>query len=223
MRTRETGVSTGAPVTSTQVPSRPGISQAAWGPLHALLQQTPSTQKPLAHCAGSVHSAPAIVRHSPAAPQTAREVYSTSEPRPTQLLNVMPSSQVTGSPERQQTMHGFGSAQLLASGKSPPELSHPMGVCISHVPSGRQHGTSGAGAAETSCTPISIAITMPTRSSASMARQLPPPRQPAQARSRAGRTGGRCASVFPSFALHSGMDPDEVRTVETGLAEERAP
>src|SRR4029450_11590068 len=87
--------------------------------------------------------------HCPSLPQTAREMYCIRFGRVTQFLNVTWSSHHTGSPDRQQTMHGFGSAQLLAIGKSAPELSHSTGDKSSrHVPSGKQHGTIAAGPAQ---------------------------------------------------------------------------
>ena len=54
------------PVVDAQVPftAAPAATLQAWQsfvapPPHAVLQQTPSVQKPLAHCAAPVHAAPA--------------------------------------------------------------------------------------------------------------------------------------------------------------------
>src|SRR5579862_2231453 len=49
---------TGAPVTGEHVPTSPATLHAWHCPPHALLQQTPSTQKPDTHCFASVHAAP---------------------------------------------------------------------------------------------------------------------------------------------------------------------
>ena len=50
----------GAPATAVQLPTLPGTSQAWHCPPQAALQQTPSAQKPLAHCTLSWQVAPFI-------------------------------------------------------------------------------------------------------------------------------------------------------------------
>jgi hypothetical protein len=53
--------------TTVQVP---GVAlQTSQPPLHALPQQTPSTQKPLAHCDAALHDCPVFSRHEPLAEQ----------------------------------------------------------------------------------------------------------------------------------------------------------
>jgi hypothetical protein len=49
----------------TQMPGLPAWLQVWQGPLHAPPQQTPSTQKPLAHCALALHGWPLIERQLP--------------------------------------------------------------------------------------------------------------------------------------------------------------
>jgi hypothetical protein len=49
----------GLPATGVQVPALPSTSQASHWPVHALLQQTPSTQNPLAHAPLVPHAWPA--------------------------------------------------------------------------------------------------------------------------------------------------------------------
>jgi len=46
----------GAPLTAVQVPTLPATSQAWHWPLHAVWQQTPSTQLPFAHWLLAVHA-----------------------------------------------------------------------------------------------------------------------------------------------------------------------
>jgi hypothetical protein len=48
----------GAPGTGVQVPTDPATSQASHCPVQAALQQTPSAQKPLAHCVPAAQAAP---------------------------------------------------------------------------------------------------------------------------------------------------------------------
>jgi hypothetical protein len=48
----------GAPVAEVQVPAEPATSQASHWPPHAPSQQTPSTQKPLAHWLAAPQAAP---------------------------------------------------------------------------------------------------------------------------------------------------------------------
>jgi len=52
------GVSVGAGDTPAHVPRCPGRSQRPKSGLHAVLQQTASTQKPVAHSAGVEHAPP---------------------------------------------------------------------------------------------------------------------------------------------------------------------
>jgi len=59
-------------VTAAQVPSVPPVSAAvqAWHePVHALLQQTPSAQKPVAHWSAVVHGLPAPLRSMQTPPE----------------------------------------------------------------------------------------------------------------------------------------------------------
>ena len=58
----------GAPFTGEHVPGAVATSQASHWPEHALVQQTPSTQKPLAHVRASAHATPvaAFGAHPPA-------------------------------------------------------------------------------------------------------------------------------------------------------------
>ena len=77
--------------------------------------------------AGAVVGLGVKVTHCPSPPQAAREVNSCKFGRVTQALNVTLSSHDTGSPARQQTKHGFGAAQVSASGKSPPDSSQSTG------------------------------------------------------------------------------------------------
>jgi hypothetical protein len=59
-----------APTTAVQVPTEPATSQAwHWLP-HAVLQQTPSTQLPEAHCEPDVQAVPLIAAHLPSEPVT---------------------------------------------------------------------------------------------------------------------------------------------------------
>jgi hypothetical protein len=53
----------GAPVTAVQTPPVP--SHASHCPLHAALQQTPSAQKPVEHCAPVVQACPWLSVHAP--------------------------------------------------------------------------------------------------------------------------------------------------------------
>jgi hypothetical protein len=53
----------GAPFTAWHVPGE--TSHASHSPAHALLQQTPSTQLPEAHCAADVHATPLLATHVP--------------------------------------------------------------------------------------------------------------------------------------------------------------
>jgi hypothetical protein len=45
-------------VVGPQVPIRPACAQLTQGPVQAMLQQTPSAQKPEAHCAPALQTAP---------------------------------------------------------------------------------------------------------------------------------------------------------------------
>jgi hypothetical protein len=59
----------GAPVTAAQLPTLPATSHASHWPVHAVSQQTPSTQEPLAHWPGPPQVSPGPFRgvHTPAA------------------------------------------------------------------------------------------------------------------------------------------------------------
>ena len=58
------------PGTGVQVPREPATLQAWQAPVHALVQQTPSTQlRPEAHCAVLVHASPAIPRGAQVMPE----------------------------------------------------------------------------------------------------------------------------------------------------------
>jgi hypothetical protein len=50
----------GLPATGVHVPALPSTSHASHWPVHALLQQTPSTQKPLTHAPSAPHSSPGV-------------------------------------------------------------------------------------------------------------------------------------------------------------------
>jgi hypothetical protein len=50
----------GAPTTAVQVPTSPPTSQASHWPLQALLQHTPSTQKPEPHSAALLQVSPGV-------------------------------------------------------------------------------------------------------------------------------------------------------------------
>jgi len=52
------------PVTGEQVPAAPGTSHASHWPVHAVLQHTLSTQKPLVQSAGPVQGTPALGTHA---------------------------------------------------------------------------------------------------------------------------------------------------------------
>ena len=80
--------------------------------------------------AGAVGDLGVKVTHCPPLPQAAREVHSCKFGRFTQALSVTWSSHDVGSPDRQQTKHGFGAAQVSASAKSPPEDSQSTGDSI---------------------------------------------------------------------------------------------
>jgi hypothetical protein len=56
----------GAPITAVHTPPVP-LHDSHW-PVHALLQQTPSAQKPLVHCEDVVHAPPCGIAHVPAKP-----------------------------------------------------------------------------------------------------------------------------------------------------------
>ena len=62
----------GAPTTGVQVPELLATSQASQVPAQGALQQTPSTQLPLAQSVPTLHAAPAIFAHPPANPLTSQ-------------------------------------------------------------------------------------------------------------------------------------------------------
>lgn len=57
----------GAPLTAVQTPTRPATSQAWHWPLHALLQQIPSTQLPFTHAFDALQAPPSAIfgTHAP--------------------------------------------------------------------------------------------------------------------------------------------------------------
>ena len=57
----------GAPLTATQVPGPEDSAQASQAPAQAVLQQTPSAQKPLTHWLAAVHACPAFSLQAPVA------------------------------------------------------------------------------------------------------------------------------------------------------------
>jgi hypothetical protein len=75
------GRPTGAPTTGVQAPARPARLHASHWPPQAPSQQTPSTQKPVAHWLAAVQAAPgaALGTHAPAEHQ-AVPAQSRSEP-----------------------------------------------------------------------------------------------------------------------------------------------
>lgn len=61
------------PITATHVPTLPTTSQAWHCPLHAELQQTPSTQLLLAHSLPAAHAVPLVFAQCPTEPATLHE------------------------------------------------------------------------------------------------------------------------------------------------------
>jgi hypothetical protein len=112
-------------ITGAQVPSGAPVlafEQAVQVPVQALLQQTPSTQAPLAHCAPSVHPPPVTVRQMPPthwafAAQSApvvQVVEQASEPQ-------MNGAQTTGGGVTQEPLP----LQTVAGCATPPEHEGP--------------------------------------------------------------------------------------------------
>jgi hypothetical protein len=140
-------------VVGAQVPRRPDCAQLTHGPVQAMLQQTPSAQKPEAHCDPALQMAPSGFgpqlpfthfepTQSPSEEQVARQAPVASQLNGAQMT-VGPAVQV---PSPSQTRPPF----IAAPSQDPrwqvvPRTKLRQAPAPSHVPSRPQVGGSGAG------------------------------------------------------------------------------